>query len=94
MAASPAYITLAADTEQTVTLDANYAAVEVTLVSGAATTYFNAKNVAIGAVAGAQDGNHVLNTSMPSKIVRDETTGNTVVHLRSSGTPTVCVAGL
>ncbi len=76
------------------TLDANYGAVEVTLVANPATTYFNARGVAIGAVAGTQDGNHMLSATLLSKTVKDDTTGNTIVHLRSSGTPTVQVAGL
>lgn len=90
---SPAYVTLVADTDTPVELDGNFGAVEVTLVANAATTYFNAKGNTVPAVASSQNGNHMLTTTLLSKVVRDETSGNTVVHLRSSGTPTVCVAG-
>lgn len=91
--ASPRYVTLTADTDLPVDLGYNYGAVEVTLIANAATTQFN---IAGGPIASSTltDGNHVLTTTLLSKIVEDKTTGNTIVHLRSSGTPTVSVAGL
>jgi len=91
--ASPRYVTLAADTDTPVDLGANYGSVEVTLVANAATTQFNATGTVIGSST-LTDGNHVLTTTLLSKVVKDDTSGNTVVHLRSSGTPTVAVAGL
>lgn len=95
MAVSPAYVTLVADTDATVTLDSNYGQVEVALVANAANTWFNALGNTVPAVASAQDGNHVLTTTLLAKVIRDQSPGNvTVVHLRSSGTPTVSVLGL
>lgn len=92
--ANPRVVTLVADTDTTVTLDANYGAVEVTLLSGAATTVFNTGGVAIGSATPA-DGNHTLTTTLLSKVVPDTTSGAaSVVHLRSAGTPTVAVFGL
>lgn len=93
--ANPRFQTLSTDTDTTVTLDANYGQVEVTLVTNPATTYFNATGTAIGPVAGSMDGNHVLTATLIAKVVTDGTAGtNTVVHLRSAGTPTVQVLGL
>ena len=93
--ANPVYVTLVADTDTPTTLDGNYGRVEVTLVSGAATTYVNAFGVAIGAVSGTQDGNHVLTAGLTSKTIPSKTGGAaTVVHLRSAGTPTVGLYGL
>ncbi len=91
--ASPRFVTLTADTDLPVDLGANFGAVEVTLIANPATTQFNATGTTI-ASSTLTDGNHVLTTTLLSKVVRDDTTGNTIVHLRSSGTPTVCVAGL
>jgi hypothetical protein len=91
---SPAYVTLVADTDTTVELSSNAGAVEVSLIANAATTVFNTTNTAI-ASSSPVNGQHVVTASLPSKTVKDESGGNTtVVHLRSSGTPTVCVAGL
>ncbi len=93
--ANPKFVTLQADTDQPVTLDRNFDQVEVTLVANAATTYFNTGGVAIGTVVSPVDGNHVLNSTLISKVVDDITAGaESVVHLRSTGTPTVCVLGL
>lgn len=94
MAVSPAYVTLAADTPTPVTLDSNYGQVEVTLIANPATTYFNVKGNAIGSIASPVDGCHLLNATLLSKVVEEKTGGPTVVHLRSTGTPTVCVSGL
>lgn len=91
---SPAYVTLTADTDAEVELSGNFGAVEVTLVANAATTYFNAKGTAVPSIASPPNGQHVLTPTLLSKVVKDDTSGNTVVHLRSSGTPTVSVAGL
>lgn len=92
--ASPAYVTLVADTDTTVELSANAGAVEVSLIANAATVVFNTTNTVITASTPA-NGQHALTASLLSKVIKDESGGNTtVVHLRSSGTPTVCVAGL
>lgn len=91
---SPAYVTLVADTDTTVELATNHGAVEVSLIANAATVVFNATNTAIASSALA-NGQHAVTASLPSKVIKDDSGGNTtVVHLRSSGTPTVCVAGL
>lgn len=93
--ANPVFVTLVADTENVLTLDNNYGQVEVALISGAATTYFNTADVAIGAVAGNMNGNHALTTTLVAKTVQDQTGGAaTKVRLRSAGTPTVQVLGL
>lgn len=87
-------VTLAANTNTVVTLDGNYGAVEVALISGAATTLFNAAGVVVPGSTPV-DGHHVLTAVLPAKIVADETSGTaTVVNLRSAGTPTVSVSGL
>lgn len=91
--ASPRIVTLVADTDTPVDTGSNFAAVEVALIANPATTQFNATGTAI-ASSTLTDGNHVLTASLPVKVVKDDTTGNTIVHLRSSGTPTVSVAGL
>jgi hypothetical protein len=92
--ANPRYVTLVADTDTPVTLDANYGAVEVSLIANGATTQFNATGTAI-ASSTLTDGNHALTTTLLSKTVIDGTAGAaSVVHLRSSGTPTVAVYGL
>ena len=90
---NPRVVTLVADTDTTVTLDANYGAVEVTLIANAAVTVFNATGLAIPSATPA-DGVHTLSATLPAKVVPDLTTGNTVVHLRSAGSPTVQVCGL
>lgn len=94
--ANPVYVTLVADTEATPTLDANYAYVEVALVSGAATTYFNTSDTPITTVAGGPvAGNHVLTTTLPAKLVPDMTGGQaSKVRLRSTGAPTVQLWGV
>lgn len=93
--ANPSYSVLVADTDTVITLDGNYGQVEVALVANAANTWFNATGSAIPAVASPQDGNHILTTTLVAKVVRDQSPGaTTVVHLRSSGTPTVSVLGL
>lgn len=92
--ANPRVTTLVADTDTVVTLDANYGTVEVTLIANAATTQFNASGTAISSST-LTDGNHILTTTLVSKTVADATSGAvSVVHLRSSGTPTVAVYGL
>ncbi|WP_433731017.1 hypothetical protein ACQP2Y_21605 [Actinoplanes sp. CA-051413] len=92
--ANPKFVTLVADTEAIVDLDTNYGQIEVTLTANAANTWFNTANTAVGAVAGAQDGNHYLGATLPTKIVPDLTGGqNSRVRIRSTGTPTVQVYG-
>lgn len=92
--ANPVYRTLVADTDTLVTLDANYAAVEVAILTNPATVQFNATGTAIGSST-LTDGNHAVSSVLPAKTVADGTAGAaSVVHLRSSGTPTVAVYGL
>ncbi len=92
--ANPKVVTLVADTDTTVTLDSNAGYVEVALIANAATTVFNTRNAAIASATPA-DGNHTLTSSLPAKIVADETAGAaSIVRLRSSGTPTVSVCGI
>lgn len=92
--ANPIHRVLTADTELRVELDRNYGEVEVAIVANPATTYFNTTDAAIGAVAGTQDGNHVLSTALLAKTVDDATAGqNSVLRIRSAGTPTVTVTG-
>jgi len=91
---NPKILTLVADTDTPVTLDDNFSAVEVTLIANPATTLFNTTGAAIGSSTPG-DGAHVLTTTLLSKVVPDKTSGAaSVVHLRSSGTPTVAVWGL
>jgi hypothetical protein len=93
--ANPKFVTLSVDVEQTITLDSNYSQVEVALISGAATTYFNTTDTTIGSVSGTMDGNHALTTTLVAKVVQDGTGGAaSKVHLRSAGTPTVQVLGI
>lgn len=96
--ANPQHVVLVADTQVVLTLDSNFAKVEVTVVANPAVVFFNAKDVTIGTVAGAvgtMDGNHVLPAALCSKIVADETAGTvSKVRIRSAGTPTVSVRGL
>jgi hypothetical protein len=92
--ANPRFATLVADTETILDLDANYGQVEVTLISGAANAWFNTSNVAVGPVAGSQDGNHFIGAVLPTKVVADNTSGQASrVRIRSTGTPTVQVYG-
>ncbi|MFI7073569.1 hypothetical protein [Micromonospora sediminicola] len=82
------HYTLAANTEKTFTFDGNYGWVEVLNVDGAAAVYFTTDNTA--ATVGG-DGCYVLPAAISSLEVRDATTGNTVVRVKSAGTPTVSV---
>lgn len=92
--ANPKYVTLVADTDTEVELDSNFGYVEVSLISGVADTQFNTSDTAI-ASSSLTDGNHVLTATLPTKTVVDRTSGGvSVVHLRSSGMPTVQVFGL
>lgn len=96
--ANPQHVVLSSDTQQIITLDANYGQVEITVVANPAVIFFNVKDEAIGTVAGAvdtMDGHQVGPAALWSKIVRDETSGTvSKVRLRSAGTPTVSVRGL
>ena len=92
--ATPLNRTLTADTELVITLDSNCGQIEVALIAGAATTYFNTTDTPIPAISGNMDGNHVLTTSLLAKVVPDGTAGAvSKVRLRSTGTPTVAVVG-
>ncbi|MFC0504230.1 hypothetical protein [Micromonospora costi] len=89
MAVSPQHFTLTANVEKTFTFDVNGATVEVTNLDGAAEVYFTVNNTP--AVVG-QDGCHVLPAAICSMELPDETKGvNSVVRVRSAGTPKVSV---
>lgn len=94
--ANPKFVTLSADAEATVNLDANYGEIRITVLSNPAVVYFNTANAAIGSVtAGGTDGNEALPAVLCSRVVRDQTGGaNSVVRLRSTGTPTLLVGGV
>lgn len=93
MAASPQHFTLVADTEQVVTFDENFATVRVVVVANPAVTYFNTKGVAVPAVASSQTGNEVIPAVIAVVDVPDRTLGtNSVVRIRSVGTPTIAVS--
>lgn len=92
--ANPKIITLVADTDTTCTLDVNYAEVRVTVISNPAVVQFNTAGTAI-ASSTLTDGNEVLPAVLCSRVVADKTSGAaSVVHLRSTGTPTLCIGGL
>lgn len=94
MASTPQHFTLVADTEKVFTLDQNCAKVRVVVYANPAVIYFNAKNVAVPAVASSQDGQQVIPAAIAVAEVDDETGGaNTVLRMRSAGTPTVMVMG-
>ncbi len=88
MAVSPQHVTLTATVEAVLTFDFNAGVVEVTNLDGAAEVYFTVDNtpVTVGA-----NGCHVLPAAVCSMEVPDRTTGNTVVRVRSIGTPRVSV---
>ena len=89
MAVSPQHATLTATVEKTFTFDSNAAWVEVTNVDGAAPVYFTVNNTS--AVVG-QDGCHVLPAAICSMEIPDGTAGaNSIVRVRSAGTPQVSV---
>ncbi len=94
---NPQHVTLVADTDTTVTLDANYTRVQVTMTANPALTYFNTRSAAISTTGGtlaSLAGNHAMPAVLCSLNVADETSTTSVVHLRSVGTPTVTVLGL
>ncbi|WP_146164174.1 hypothetical protein [Pseudosporangium ferrugineum] len=83
-----------ADVERVFTLNQNCGTIRIVVVSNPATIYFNTKNVPVPAVASNQDGNQVVPPVLAAVDVPDETAGaNSVVRLRSAGTPTVMVTG-
>lgn len=93
--ALPQHFTLSADIEKVFTLDGDYGAVRVIVYANPATVFFNCRNVAVGPVAGSQDGNHVIPNVLAVAEVADETGGTvSVVRMRSAGTPTVMVVGI
>lgn len=91
--ATPQHATLDADTEKVFSLDANCTMVRVVVYENPAKTFFNAKNVAVPAVASSQDGNHPIPAVLAVVEVPDQSAGNSVVRVRSVGTPTVMVTG-
>ncbi len=94
MAATSQHFTLTADTERVVTLNRNCGMIRIVVVSNPAVIYFNTSNTAIPAVASNQDGNQVIPAVTAVVEYPDETSGiESVVRLRSAGTPTVMVTG-
>lgn len=90
---NPRVVTLVADTSTPVDLGSNFGAVEVALIANPATTVFTTDGSTLNSSTPA-DGRHTVTSLVPAKTVLDQTTGNTVVNLRSAGTPTVEVTGL
>lgn len=88
MAVSPQHATLTANVELPLTFDFNAGMVEVTNIDGTAEVYFTVDNtpVTVGA-----NGCHVLPAAVCSMELPDRTTGNTIVRVRSAGTPRVSV---
>ena len=82
------HATLSANVEKTFTFNTNAGWVEVLNRDGAAEVYFTVDNTAV--TVGA-DGTHVLAAAIGSVEVRDETSGNTVVRVKSDGAPKVSV---
>lgn len=94
MPATPLHRTLVADTELVLPLSQNSGTIEIVVVANPAVTYFNTKNVAVPAVASNQDGNRVIPAVLCAVECEDETLGaNSIVRLRSAGTPTIMVTG-
>ncbi|MET0416053.1 MAG: hypothetical protein ABW022_08535 [Actinoplanes sp.] len=94
MATAPQHFTLAADTEKVFTLAGNYGRIRIVVVANPAVIYFNTKNTAVPAVASNQDGHQVIPAALAVVEVDDETSGTeSVVRMRSTGTPTVMVTG-
>ncbi|WP_431728586.1 hypothetical protein [Verrucosispora sp. TAA-831] len=89
MAASPQHVTLVANVERILTFDINAGRVEITNLDGVGEVYFTVDNtpVTVGA-----DGCHVLPAAICSLELADGTSGaNSIVRLRSAGTPRVSV---
>ncbi len=94
MPASPIHRTMVADTELVLPLSQNSGTIQIVVVANPAVIYFNTRNVAVPAVASNQDGNWVIPATLASVEVEDETAGaNSIVRLRSAGTPTIMVTG-
>lgn len=91
MAGSPQHATLVANTTTTLTFDATYRRVEVLSVDGAAEVYVTTDGTD-PTVGGT--GCHVLPAVISSMEVPVRTWGDTVVKLKSAGTPKVSVRGL
>lgn len=90
MTASPAHVTLTANTVATVTLDANYSNVEVLNVDGAAPIYFT-----VDGTTPTVEGNgcNVLPAAISALTVWAGTQVDTI-KLISAGTPKVSIRGL
>ncbi|WP_250029794.1 hypothetical protein [Paractinoplanes maris] len=85
---------MVADTELVLPLSQNSGTIQIVVVANPAVIYFNTRNVAVPAVASNQDGNWVIPATLASVEVEDETAGaNSIVRLRSAGTPTIMVTG-
>lgn len=89
--ASSQHQTLAASTVDTVTLTADFNAVEVLNRGTSGDIYFTVDGVTVPTVGGA--GTYVVQPGM-SLIVDPATSANTVVKLISSGTPAYSVTGI
>lgn len=92
MGVSPQHVTLSADAQTTLTFGEGYSRYRVTVLANPAVVYFNAKDVAIGAVSGNMDGNDVIPAVLASFEGPIKMSGVAKVRLRSAGTPTVSVS--
>lgn len=94
MAATPQNFTLVADTEKVFTLDRNCGMVRVVVYDSPAVIRFNTRNTAVPAMASAAGPNQIIPAVVCVVEVEDETSGaDTIVRMRSAGTPTVMVTG-
>ncbi len=91
MAGSPRHLTLTANQVTTVTLNDNYGRVEVVNRDGNFEVFFTTDGTAPGIAA---NGSHILPAAIGSVEVADETDGNSVVKLISTGAAAVSVRGL
>lgn len=88
---SPQHETLTANTVVTITFDQDFAAVEILNVDGAEKIYATVDGTTPGIAA---TGSIALPAAIGSVEVKVPTAGNTVVKLKSVGTPKVQVRGL
>lgn len=91
--ATPQHATLVADTERVFALDANCGTVRIVVYENPATIFVNTKNVPVPAIAASQDGNEVIPGVTAVVELVDQTPGNSIVRVRSTGTPKVMVTG-
>ena len=75
MPATPAHVSLQADTEARIVLDTNCGTVRIVVVANPAVIYFNAKDAPIPPVASDQTGNQAIPPVLAVADVQDETSG-------------------